>query len=68
MIQQQNIALDASSGDGSVGGIARLTAVQENNGYRVKGYVESTGGCVELPIVPHGQDWDSSIVTLTGKP
>ncbi|MFG2844272.1 hypothetical protein ACGF12_14020 [Kitasatospora sp. NPDC048296] len=103
----QSIGLDASAGDGSVWGNARLTATQENNGYRLKGWVESGAGCVELKavnmhlgsylggdqivktcetnvqvpvnawthhtdvvlsaIVPHGQDWDSHIVTLTGR-
>ncbi|MER5354618.1 hypothetical protein ABT093_30340 [Kitasatospora sp. NPDC002551] len=47
----QTIGLDASAGDGSVSGSARLTATAENNGYRLKGWVESDRGCVELKAV-----------------
>ncbi|MFJ8039727.1 hypothetical protein ACIRBX_04315 [Kitasatospora sp. NPDC096147] len=108
VVQQQGIALDAHAGDGSVGGTARLTVTRESGGFRLRGHVASTRGCVELKavnmhlgtylggdtvkktckegvqervdswtrhtdvvlsaIVDHGPDWDSSIVTLTGRP
>ncbi|MFI5527380.1 hypothetical protein ACIA8O_02380 [Kitasatospora sp. NPDC051853] len=108
LLPQQSIALDAHAGDGSVGGIARLTVTKESGGFRLRGYVEATKGCVELKavnmhlgtylggdtvkkackqevrervdswtrhtdvvlsaVVDHGPDWDSSIVTLTGRP
>ncbi|WP_345700498.1 hypothetical protein [Kitasatospora terrestris] len=107
-VQEQSIYLHATAGDGSSDGVADLTVTKENNGYRLRGYIEAVSGCVELravnmhlgsylggdvvkktceqnvharinswthhtdvvlsAVVPHGPDWDSSIVTLTGRP
>ena len=108
LLPQQSVHLDIASGDDSSDGVSDLTVTRENGGYRLRGYVESVKGCVELKavnmhfgsylggdpvarvcgsnvqtgvdawthhtdvvltaLVPHGMDWDSKIVTLTGRP
>ncbi|MFD5565524.1 MULTISPECIES: hypothetical protein [Kitasatospora] len=51
MVQEQSIALEASSGDVSAAGSARLTVTKEGDHYRVQGWVEANHGCVELRAV-----------------
>lgn len=108
LLPQQSVYLNIASGDDSSDGVSDLTVTRENGGYRLRGYVESVKGCVELKavnmhlgtylggdsvakvcgdnvqtdvdawthhtdvvltaLVPHGMDWDSKIVTLTGRP
>ena len=51
LLPQQSISLHAISGDGASDGTASLTVTKENNGFRLRGTVESLSGCVELKAV-----------------
>ncbi|WP_037604319.1 hypothetical protein [Streptacidiphilus rugosus] len=108
LLPQQSVHLRATAGDGSSDGVSDLVVTRENHGFRLRGYVESVAGCVELKAVtthlgdywggdpvtgtceantlasvdawthhsdvvltavaPHGNDSDSAVVTLTGRP
>jgi hypothetical protein len=51
LLPLQSVYLHATAGDDSFDGVSDLTVTNESGGFRLRGYVESVKGCVELKAV-----------------